>query len=262
MSYKDIKVKGSTGRYTDEFKEAVKDLIREGKNYKEIVDLFGIDSINSGYRQLIWKLQRDVHHSVEVKQLKANNTNTEDTSKVSEDAIAEKSDEIILPTAGGGMSMREKKNVLEPECRRPTRQESLKCSKELCQKAIAERAQETVKDSEKLHSSEVSEELVPNAGIAPRAEDIIGVEQEAKDTEPKAEEIVETIMKEAENHRAELQLSEKILPSPEVLSLVSDLDRQVYNITRLLSAKQMEVALLETNLVTLKEIRSKLVEGF
>lgn len=69
-------------------------------------------------------------------------------------------------------------------------------------------------------------------------------------------------MKEAENHRAELQLSEKILPSPEVLSLVSDLDRQVYNITRLLSAKQMKVALLETNLVTLKEIRSKLVEGF
>lgn len=47
-----------------------------------------------------------------------------------------------------------------------------------------------------------------------------------------------------------------------MLSLVSDLDRQVYNITRLLSAKQMEVALLETNLVTLKEIRSKLVEGF
>lgn len=262
MSYKDIKVKGSTGRYTDEFKEAVKGLIREGKNYKEIADLFGIDSINSGYRQLIWKLQRDVHHSVEVKQLKANNTNTEDTSKVSEDAIAEKSDEIILPTAGGGMSMREKKNVLEPECRRPTRQESLKRSKELCQKAIAERAQETVKDSEKLHSSEVSEELVPNAGVAPRAEDIIGVEQEAKNTEPKAEEIVETIMKEAENHRAVLQAPEKILPSPEVLSLVSDLDRQVYNITRLLSAKQMEVALLETNLVTLKEIRSKLVEGF
>lgn len=69
-------------------------------------------------------------------------------------------------------------------------------------------------------------------------------------------------MKEAENHRAVSQASEKILPSPEVLSLVSDLDRQVYNITRLLSAKQMEVALLETNLVTLKEIRSKLVEGF
>lgn len=158
--------------------------------------------------------------------------------------------------------MREKKNVLEPECRRPTRQESLKRSKELCQKAIAERAQETVKDSEKLHSSEVSEELVPNAGVVPRAEDIIGVEQEAKNTEPKAEEIVETIMKEAENHRAVLQASEKILPSPEILSLVSDLDRQVYNITRLLSAKQMEVALLETNLVTLKEIRSKLVEGF
>ena len=88
------------------------------------------------------------------------------------------------------------------------------------------------------------------------------VEQEAKNTEPKDEEIVETIMKEAENHRAVLQASEKILPSPEVLSLVSDLDRQVYNITRLLSAKQMEVALLETNLVTLKEIRSKLVEGF
>lgn len=124
------------------------------------------------------------------------------------------------------------------------------------------RAQETVKDSEKLHSSEVSEELVPNAVVAPRAEDIIGVEQEAKNTEPKAEEIVETIMKEAENHRAVLQTSEKILPSPEVLSLVTDLDRQVYNITRLLSAKQMEVALLETNLVTLKEIRSKLVEGF
>jgi hypothetical protein len=69
-------------------------------------------------------------------------------------------------------------------------------------------------------------------------------------------------MKEAKNHRAVLQASEKILPSPEVLFLVSDLDRQVYNITRLLSAKQMEVALLETNLVTLKEIRSKLVEGF
>lgn len=126
--------------------------------------------------------------------------------------------------------MREKKNVLEPECRRPTRQESLKRSKELCQKAIAERAQETVKDSEKLHSSEVSEELVPNAGVAPRAENVTSIR--------------------------------KILQSPEVLSLVSDLDRQVYNITRLLSAKQMEVALLETNLVTLKEIRSKLVEGF
>lgn len=67
MDFKEIKVKGFTGRYTEEFKDAVRDLIKEGKNYKEIADLFGIDSINSGYRQLIYKLQRETFHSVEVK---------------------------------------------------------------------------------------------------------------------------------------------------------------------------------------------------
>lgn len=112
MDYKKIQVKGSSNRYTEEFKDAVRQLIKEKKNYKEIADLFGIDSINSGYRQLIWKLQREVFDSVDVKQLKANNTNTEDTSKVVESSVASRSDKIVLPTVGGGMSYSEKQKIL------------------------------------------------------------------------------------------------------------------------------------------------------
>ena len=236
MDYKKIQVKGSNNRYTEEFKDAVRQLIREKKNYKEIADLFGIDSINSGYRQLIWKLQREVFDSVDVKQLKANNTNTEDTSKVVESSVASRSDKIILPTVGGGMSYSEKQKILTQ-----TAKETIKADSE---KSIDE-FNKTVKEIEKTHSSEVAEEFIPYAGVA-----------------PKAEEIVDTLVKDSKVLASEDKPSEKILPSQDVLSLVSNLDVQIYNLTRLLEAKKMEVSLLESNLETVKIIKGKLVGGF
>lgn len=236
MDFKEIKVKGFTGRYTEEFKDAVRDLIKEGKNYKEIADLFGIDSINSGYRQLIYKLQREIFHSVEVKQLKANNTNTEDTSKVSESSVAVKSDKIVLPTIGNGMSYSEKRKILTQ-----TAKEAIKTDSE---KSISE-FNKTIKETEKTHSSGVAEEIPPNAGVVSKVEDV-----------------AETSVKDSKVITSEVKSTEKILPSPDVLSLASNLDVQIYNLTRLLEAKKMEVSLLENNLATIKEIKSRLIGGF
>lgn len=236
MDFKEIKVKGFTGRYTEEFKDAVRDLIKEGKNYKEIADLFGIDSINSGYRQLIYKLQRETFHSVEVKQLKANNTNTEDTSKVSESSVAVKSDKIVLPTIGNGMSYSEKRKILTQ-----TAKEAIKTDSE---KSISE-FNKTIKETEKTRSSEVAEEIPPNAGVVSKVEDV-----------------AETSVKDSKVITSEVKSTEKILPSPDVLSLASNLDVQIYNLTRLLEAKKMEVSLLENNLATIKEIKSRLIGGF
>lgn len=236
MDFKEIKVKGFTGRYTEEFKDAVRDLIKEGKNYKEIADLFGIDSINSGYRQLIYKLQRETFHSVEVKQLKANNTNTEDTSKVSESSVAVKSDKIVLPTIGNGMSYSEKRKILTQ-----TAKEAIKTDSE---KSISE-FNKTIKETEKTHSSGVAEEIPPNAGVVSKVEDV-----------------AETSVKDSKVITSEVKSIEKILPSPDVLSLASNLDAQIYNLTRLLEAKKMEVSLLENNLATIKEIKSRLIGGF
>lgn len=236
MDFKEIKVKGFTGRYTEEFKDAVRDLIKEGKNYKEIADLFGIDSINSGYRQLIYKLQRETFHSVEVKQLKANNTNTEDTSKVSESSVAVKSDKIVLPTIGNGMSYSEKRKILTQ-----TAKEAIKTDSE---KSISE-FNKTIKETEKTHSSEVAEEIPPNAGVVSKVEDV-----------------AETSVKDSKVITSEVKSTEKILPSPDVLSLASNLDVQIYNLTRLLEAKKMEFSLLENNLATIKEIKSRLIGGF
>lgn len=236
MDYRQIPIKNSNKRYTEEFKDAVRQLIKEGNTYKQIVDLFGIDSINSGYRQLIWKLQREVFDSVNVKQLKANNTNTEDTAKVTEHSVAEKSDKIVLPTVGGGMSYSEKQKILAQ-----TDKVAIKTDSE---KSISE-PNKTIKEIEKTHSSEVAEEIVPNAGVA-----------------PKAEEVVNTLVKDSKVLTSKNNSTEKILPSQNVLSLVSNLDVQIYNLTRLLEAKKMEVSLLESNLETVKMIKEKLIGGF
>lgn len=236
MDYKKIQVKGSSNRYTEEFKDAVRQLIKEKKNYKEIADLFGIDSINSGYRQLIWKLQREVFDSVDVKQLKANNTNTEDTSKVVESSVASRSDKIVLPTAGGGMSYSEKQKILTQ-----TAKETIKVNS----KKSFEETSKTMKEPKKLNSSDMTEKSIANAGVA-----------------PKAEEIVSTLVKDSKVLTSKSKSTEKILPSQDVLSLVSTLDVQIYNLTRLLEAKKMEVSLLESNLETVKTIKEKLVGGF
>lgn len=236
MDYRQIPIKNSNKRYTEEFKDAVRQLIKEGNTYKQIADLFGIDSINSGYRQIIWKLQREVFDSVNVKQLKVNNTNTEDTAKVTEHSVAEKSDKIVLPTVGGGMSYSEKRKILTQ-----TTKEAIKIDSE---KSISE-PNKTIKEIEKTHSSEVAEEIAPNSGVA-----------------PKAEEIVNTLVKDSKVLTSKNNSTEKILPSQDVLSLVSNLDIQIYNLTRLLEAKKMEVSLLESNLETVKMIKEKLVGGF
>lgn len=235
MNYKSISVKGSTNRYTEEFKDAVRQLIKEGKTYKQIADLFGIDSINSGYRQLIWKLQREVFHSVDVKQLKANNTGTEDTSKVSEDSVAKESDKIELPKVG------ECKPYVKPKVLTPTDKETIK----LNSKKSSCELNKTIKEVEKTRTSEVAEEIPLNTGVA-----------------PKAEEIVETLVKDSKVLASETKPTEKVLPSQDILSLVSSLDSQIYNLSRLLEAKKMEVSLLENNLSAVKEIKSKLVGGF
>lgn len=236
MDYKKIQVKGSNNRYTEEFKDAVRQLIKEKKNYKEIADLFGIDSINSGYRQLIWKLQREVFDSVDVKQLKANNTNTEDTSKVVESSVASRSDKIVLPTVGGGMSYSEKQKILTQ-----TTKETRKVNSE----KSFEETNKTMKEPKKSNSFDMTEKSIANAGVV-----------------PKAEEIVATLVKDSKVLTSESKSTEKILPSQDVLSLVSTLDVQIYNLTRLLEAKKMEVSLLESNLKTVKTIKEKLVGGF
>ena len=236
MDYKKIQVKGSNNRYTEEFKDAVRQLIKEKKNYKEIADLFGIDSINSGYRQLIWKLQREVFDSVDVKQLKANNTNTEDTSKVVESSVASKSDKIVLPTVGGGMSYSEKQKILTQTTKETIKVNSGKSFEE---------TNKTMKEPEKSNSSDMTEKSIANAGVA-----------------PKAEEVVATLVKDSKVLTSESKSTEKILPSQDVLSLVSNLNVQIYNLTRLLEAKKMEVSLLESNLETVKTIKEKLVGGF
>lgn len=236
MDYKKIQVKGSNNRYTEEFKDAVRQLIKEKKNYKEIADLFGIDSINSGYRQLIWKLQREVFDSVDVKQLKANNTNTEDTSKVVESSVASRSDKIVLPTVGGGMSYSEKQKILTQ-----TAKETIKVNS----KKSFEETSKTMKEPKKLNSSDMTEKSIANAGVA-----------------LKAEEIVSTLVKDSKVLTSKSKSTEKILSSQDVLSLVSTLDVQIYNLTRLLEAKKMEVSLLESNLETVKTIKEKLVGGF
>ena len=236
MDYRQIPIKNSNKRYTEEFKDAVRQLIKEGNTYKQIADLFGIDSINSGYRQPIWKLQREVFDSVNVKQLKANNTNTEDTAKVTEHSVAEKSDKIVLPTVGGGMSYSKKRKILTQ-----TAKEAIKIDSE---KSINE-LNKTMKESKKSYSSEVAEEIVPNAGVV-----------------PKAKEVVNTLVKDSKVLTSKNNSTEKILPSQDVLSLVSNLDVQIYNLTRLLEAKKMEVSLLESNLETVKMIKEKLVGGF
>lgn len=236
MDYKKIQVKGSNNRYTEEFKDAVRQLIKEKKNYKEIADLFGIDSINSGYRQLIWKLQREVFDSVDVKQLKANNTNTEDTSKVVESSVASKSDKIVLPTVGGGMSYSEKQKILTQTTKETIKVNSGKSFEE---------TNKTMKEPEKSNSSDMTEKSTANAGVA-----------------PKAEEVVATLVKDSKVLTSESKSTEKILPSQDVLSLVSNLNVQIYNLTRLLEAKKMEVSLLESNLETVKTIKEKLVGGF
>lgn len=236
MDYKKIQVKGSNNRYTEEFKDAVRQLIKEKKNYKEIADLFGIDSINSGYRQLIWKLQREVFDSVDVKQLKANNTNTEDTSKIVESSVASRSDKIVLPIVGGGMSYSEKQKILTQ-----TTKETRKVNSE----KSFEETNKTMKEPEKSNSSDMTEKSIANAGVA-----------------PKAEEVVATLVKDSKVLTSESKSTEKILPSQDVLSLVSNLNVQIYNLTRLLEAKKMEVSLLESNLETVKTIKEKLVGGF
>lgn len=236
MDYKKIQVKGSNNRYTEEFKDAVRQLIKEKKNYKEIADLFGIDSINSGYRQLIWKLQREVFDSVDVKQLKANNTNTEDTSKVVESSVASRLDKIILPTVGGGMSYSEKQKILTQTTKETIKVNSGKSFEE---------TNKTMKEPEKSNSSDMTEKSIANAGVA-----------------PKAEEVVATLVKDSKVLTSESKSTEKILPSQDVLSLVSNLNVQIYNLTRLLEAKKMEVSLLESNLETVKTIKEKLVGGF
>ena len=236
MDYKKIQVKGSNNRYTEEFKDAVRQLIKEKKNYKEIADLFGIDSINSGYRQLIWKLQREVFDSVDVKQLKANNTNTEDTSKVVESSVASRSDKIVLPTVGGGMSYSEKQKILTQTTKETIKVNSGKSFEE---------TNKTMKEPEKSNSSDMTEKSIANAGVA-----------------PKAEEVVATLVKDSKVLTSESKSIEKILPSQDVLSLVSNLNVQIYNLTRLLEAKKMEVSLLESNLETVKTIKEKLVGGF
>lgn len=236
MDYRQIPIKNSNKRYTEEFKDAVRQLIKEGNTYKQIADLFGIDSINSGYRQLIWKLQREVFDSVNVKQLKANNTNTEDTAKVTEHSVAEKSDKVVLPTVGGGMSYSEKRKILTQ-----TAKEAIKIDSE---KSINE-LNKTIKESKKSYSSEVAEEIAPNAGVV-----------------PKAEEVVNTLVKDSKVLTSKNNSTEKILPSQDVLSLVLNLDVQIYNLTRLLEAKKMEVSLLESNLETVKMIKEKLLGGF
>ena len=236
MDYRQIPIKNSNKRYTEEFKDAVRQLIKEGNTYKQIADLFGIDSINSGYRQLIWRLQREVFDSVNVKQLKANNTNTEDTAKVTEHSVAEKSDKIVLPTVGGGMSYSEKRKILTQNAKEAIKIDSEKSINEL---------NKTIKESKKSYSSEVAEEISPNAGVV-----------------SKAEEVVNTLVKDSKVLTSKNNSAEKILPSQDVLSLVSNLDVQIYNLTRLLEAKKMEVSLLESNLETVKMIKEKLVGGF
>lgn len=134
------------------------------------------------------------------------------------------------------MSYSEKRKILTQ-----TAKEAIKTDSE---KSISE-FNKTIKETEKTHSSEVAEEISPNAGVVSKVEDV-----------------AETSVKDSKVITSEVKSTEKILPSPDVLSLASNLDVQIYNLTRLLEAKKMEVSLLENNLATIKEIKSRLIGGF
>ena len=134
------------------------------------------------------------------------------------------------------MSYSEKQKILTQTAKETIKADSEKSTDEY---------NKTIKEIEKTRSSEVAEEITPNAGVA-----------------PKAEEIVATLVKDSKVLTSESKSTEKILPSQDVLSLVSNLNVQIYNLTRLLEAKKMEVSLLESNLETVKRIKEKLVGGF
>lgn len=230
MNYKDIKVKGDTNRYTDEFKDAVRQLIREGKTYKEIADLFGLDSINSGFRQLIWKLQREVFHSVDVKQLKANNTNTEDSAVNTESSVATKSDKIVLPVVDKSLSA---SGVVKP----------------------------TVVTSKEVKKSNSFDKV---AVKKPVLDKVIKQDTNAKALQEttKISTSNETIKEVTKEHKTVENSTVQFTASQDIISLVSSIENKLHNTRVVLEAKKQEVTLLESTINSYEDILDTLKSSF
>lgn len=230
MDYKTIKVKGDTNRYTEEFKDAVRQLIREGKTYKEVADLFELDSINSGFRQLIYKLQREVFHSVDVKQLKANNTNTEDSAVNTESSVATKSDKVILPVASKALPV---SGVVKP----------------------------TVTTSKEVKKSNSSDKVTMKNSVLD--------EVKKQDTSVKAlQETVkiptsnETIKEVTKEHKTVENSTAHFTASQDIISLVSSIENKLHNTRVVLEAKKQEVTLLESTVSSYETILNTLKASF
>lgn len=230
MNYKDIKIKNDTNRYTEEFKDAVRQLIREGKTYKEVADLFELDSINSGFRQLIYKLQREVFHSIDVKQLKANNTNTEDSAVNTESSVATKSDKVILSVASKALPV---SGVVKP----------------------------TVTTSKEVKKSNSSDKVTMKNSVLD--------EVKKQDTSVKAlQETVkiptsnETIKEVTKEHKTVENSTAHFTASQDIISLVSSIENKLHNTRVVLEAKKQEVTLLESTVSSYETILNTLKASF
>lgn len=230
MDYKDIKIKGDTNRYTEEFKDAVRQLIKDGKNYKEIADLFALDSLNSGFRQLIYKLQREVFHSVSVKQLKANNTSTEESAVNTESSVATKSDKVVLPVV----------------------------DKTIPVSGVVKSAVVTSKEIKKSNSSDrvavkkpVLDEVIKQDTNAKALQETVKI--------PTSNETIKEVIKE---HKTVENSTAHFTASQDIISLVSSIENKLHNTRVVLEAKKQEVALLESTVNSYEDILSTLKSSF
>jgi hypothetical protein len=89
------------GRYTEEFKQQVRDLINQNKNMLETATELGVDdTLGSGFRQLYYKLKREEKDGVVLKSIKAKNTGNVGTDSDEIKHEGAKFDEADLKTVG------------------------------------------------------------------------------------------------------------------------------------------------------------------
>jgi transposase-like protein len=92
-------VKDVKGRYTEEFKSALAELIKQGKTTSEAGKELGVDAFGSGFRQLYYKMQREITYGKELPTLKAKGVKSdkEDTSesKIKTEGFVEETKPIV-----------------------------------------------------------------------------------------------------------------------------------------------------------------------
>lgn len=92
-----MKIKNENGRYTQEFLQAVNTCISEGKTAGMTAKELGVDPFNSGFRQLFYKLKKDLSEGVSIKRLNAKTVNSEEIHNIKDDGIVIKTaDEVVI----------------------------------------------------------------------------------------------------------------------------------------------------------------------